>query len=600
MKTNTLLRFVCIFLTYIAIFLIYMSNGVPIWSGDTYDSSIFSANIIQNGTIFFDAATHGSYYPVDYYFFAPTTSGHIGSTYPLLPQLFFFPFNFLYYFLDGSCKAPVFSEMFENCRLHSDKFSSAALASLTVLIYFFTVSGILKRTAWAVLASVFFAFGTNHFVTASQSNWQHDPIELLCIILIYITTTQPIKADTNRFFLFRIYALFLIIGLLIWIRLSNVIWILPILTWSWTERRGFMTKSAYITATAGLVAGLSGFFWNYSLFGSFLGGYARLRELGMVSFTLSLEQFETSFSGLMWSASRGLLIITPVAALGIIGWPLLERVPAKLRNVWVKKTRQNKNFEQFSESERMENALGRRSTSHVILVLWGWYISVAALIVLYSFYQMWWAGWAHGARFMTDAMPVFILLAAIVSERTHYRIVKIAFVLLGLIGVCNQFAMVYGASGPAGHQFDVFNISGDDVINVRGNELIYRNWHDSDLTRSYISIYSKIFRAPQFWATPAATQNSAACIVSISGSNQTFDVRNAGSVDWIGYEGGSPNPPRIEFESGHGRRVFLLRDRIIRPGHVGRFIDLKQGPAETSLPSHVLWGESVLPSLCQG
>ena len=314
----------------IAVFLmlvyIYQSNGVAIWAFDTYGSSSFAANLVQHGSIYFDAADPGLKSTASWNILVHTRSGHIASAYPLFPQLIYAPFNFLYYSVASACHAGVFTPEFEPCRQGSDKFSSAIVAAAAALIFYRVSIHILRRRSSALLATIFFALGTNHFVTSSQSNWQHGPTELLCLMAMALTLGAWRFRESNILKLHpavvTAFTLSLIFGLLLWLRISNLTWVLPLLLWAAIARREVPGRQMLAAAAAGLAIPVLGFIWNYREFGSLLGGYGILRASAKSDFfEISISRFTTGLSGLLWSPSRGLFLITPLAAFAIWYWP---------------------------------------------------------------------------------------------------------------------------------------------------------------------------------------------------------------------------------------------------------------------------------------
>jgi hypothetical protein len=547
-------------LAFLILVFIYQSNGVAIWAFDTFGSSSFTANLIQHGTIYFDAVAEQKYLPVDSYFLANTKSGHIASAYPLLLQLIYAPLNFLYYSVASACNAAVFTAEFEPCRQGSDKFSSAILAAAAALIFYRISIHVLQRKSSAVLATIFFAIGTNHFVTTSQSNWQHGPTELLCLMAMALTLGAWRFRETNILNVhpgvLTSFALSLIFGLLIWLRVSNLVWALPLLLWAAIQCRELSVFQMLVAAAAGLALPMLGFIWNYHEFGSILGGYAKLRAATKAVFEFSLRQFAEGVSGLLWGPSRGLLFITPVAAFGVWYWPRVA----------------------------FDHILSKR------LILPAWVISAIGLTTAYCFYRAWWAGWSTGPRFLTDTMPMLVLSAAVAAEHIKARFFKPAYITAGFIGVANQFAFAYGASGTAGQQFEALNFS-----NPR---LGHSNWGDPALLRAYLSVYNKLIHPASFWGSSAAAQDSQACILDGASTDNVIAVANRGNPAWIGYLGGAPNPPRLEADVDGLRTAFFLRDRYVASGQTGTFVSLNFTARGQSPPDAVIWGDRKLPNRC--
>jgi hypothetical protein len=545
-------------LALIVLFWVYYSNHVAIWAGDTVGSSVFAANLIQHNTIYFDAVTQHPFWPSDAYFFAPTVTKHIFSTYPLPPMIIYLPFNAIFYLFAPYCHVPVFSAEFESCRLSGDKFSSALLASITSLIFYRIAVFVLDYKATALIATVFYALGTNHFVTSSQSNWQHGPTELLCLIAIGLTLgvwpknssrSSPTLLDSVKSFF-----LFFIFGILVWMRVTNGIWALPFFLWLASRWRQDRFSRLVAAAVVGFCIGMLGYVWNLNEFGSFFGGYSRLLSGALIE--ISPRQFYEGAYGLLLSPSRGVVIITPIVIFALALW---TRTASLLK----------------PSRFRMLNA---------------WWLSAAGLLIFYCFYRVWWGGWSMGSRFLTDAMPIWTLCAAVTAAKLNIKYLKPIYLAAGLIGVSNQLCLAYGASGYTGHQYDRLNFDDPKVA--------YNNWRDPALLRAYAAVYNKILYPMSFWADEVATGMSSACVLRGAPSDAEIEVVNRGGAIWIGFQGGSSNPPQLSLFINGQNELFYLRDRFVKLGQIGKFVNFKNLPRSTSPIEQLSWGSRALPLRC--
>ncbi|SEA73747.1 hypothetical protein SAMN05444680_103346 [Variovorax sp. YR216] len=544
-------------LALIALFFVYYSNHVSIWAGDSFGSSVFAANLIQNHTIYFDAVTKHQFWPSDAFFFTPTVTKHTFSSYPLLPMLIYAPFNAIYYFLSPDCVVPVFSAEFESCRLSSDKFSSAILATIAALLFYRIAAFVLRHRCSAFLATIFYALGTNHFITSSQSNWQHGPIELLCLIAIGLTLgvwTKNSSLFKPTLDWVKSFVLFFILGLLIWLRVTNGIWALPFFFWLASHRRQDRFGRLVLAAAVGLCFGMLGYVWNYREFGSFIGGYSTLLSGPLVE--VSPRQFYEGAHGLLLSAGRGIFFITPIVVLAFAYWPRATATP---------------------ESSRFQ-------------LLNAWRLSAVGLLIFYCFYRIWWGGWSMGARLLTDSMPILVLCAAVAVEKSRSKYFKLIYLVAGIVGVGNQLCLAFGASGLYGHQYDRLNFSNPEIA--------YKNWHDPALLRAYLAVYNKAFYPASFWADEIATENSSACILSGAASDLEIEVVNRGSAIWIGFQGGSSSPPQLSLLVNGRSEIFFLKNRFVGPGQNGKFVNFKNLPRGTSTVEQLSWGNRALSLRC--
>lgn len=122
------------------------------------------------------------------------------------------------------------------------------------------------------------------------------------------------------------------------------------------------------------------FLWPGILIGGLLVGYSLyLGALpvgpGLGWWVRSPGQFLAGLSGLLLSPGRGLLVYTPLVLFSLLGACL---------------------------------DLRRRRASAVHWLA----IGIPCQVVLFALWAIWWGGWCFGPRFLTDALPLLILLLA--------------------------------------------------------------------------------------------------------------------------------------------------------------------------------------------
>ncbi len=542
---------------------IYLSNGVSIWSGDTVGTSSFAVNFVQTGSLFFDAVTRAAYWPSDAYFFVRTPSGHITSMYPIGSAVLYAPLHLIFYHASSLCNAEVWTGAFESCRLHSDKFSSAVVAALSAVAFFVALRATIESNFIRWTAAIFFALGTNQFMISSQTNFQHGPTVFLCVLaMAFMFTGYRVRIGSRKLDLTPAIMGFLL-GFLISCRPTNALFLPPFAYWAWQERNRAVNDvplltRRYLWMLAGIGIGLFGVVWNLLVFGHLIGGYAHAAVAANVFdrplYNFSFRQFTEGLYGLLLSPGRGLLVFTPVAAITpiiFIFWRDANKDPC-------------------------------------IRMLLLWLLSGALIFVSYCFFILWGAGWSFGPRYLTELSPIFILTTALVVDRIARWPLTVVFIALGIVGVLNQFAGAFGANGgPEGQQFDAFNFNDPNKT--------YFDWTDFPLRRDYLALYFKRVNRGAFFATDAAIAQSAGCIL-LPRSSQSIEAINTGRVAWIGFKGGSANPPVI-VTAGHS---FTLRDAVVAPTARGVFEDLSGKVDTNSLRERdsLTWGGRAVPNRC--
>ena len=169
-----------------------------------------------------------------------------------------------------------------------------------------------------------------------------------------------------------------------------------------------------------------------------------------------------------------------------------------------------------------------------------WWLSAAGLLTFYCFYKIWWGGWSMGSRFLTDAMPIWTLCAAVTAENLSFKYLKPIYLVAGLIGVSNQLCLAfYGAPGVAGHQHD--------RLNFNDSEVAYNNWSDPALLRAYSAVYIENLLPNVILGGWSCYGMSSACVLSGAPSDVEIEVVNRGGAIRIGFQGGSCNSSVVVF-----------------------------------------------------
>lgn len=420
-----------IFYLFITTYIIYNLNLRPIGSGDTLPATLLPFSILFNHNLYLDQFSN---YLIETYspYFIIEVKGHYLSSYPIVTPLLITPIYIILYILLSIFHYPIDLSVpgFAIIVYAMGKLSASLIASLSVVFIFLSIKELLDRKV-ALICALIYAFATNTWTISSQSLWQHGMAELLLSMMIYIVIKNEIL---NRNI--NLAYLGILSGLFIFNRPVDSVLLLPVLVYI----LGFGGRSAYYFGSA-ILSSMPFLIYNLYYFENFFGGYAS--QISMFFFS---AESAVRFAGLLISPSRGLIIYTPILILSILGY-------LKINNL---------------EHYRLRLFL---KTSG---------ISVLCLIVVYSFFRCWWAGWSYGPRFLTDTLPILTIFLGLYlkdrptitlsNKRELLRVIIISTLLLWSISV-----QIIGA-------FYYPNCNWDAEPNIE-ERLWY--WNETQISRSF-------------------------------------------------------------------------------------------------------------------
>jgi hypothetical protein len=230
------------------------------------------------------------------------------------------------------------------------------MAALTCII--FSTALTMLSIGWSVAISLGASFGTQILSTASRGMWSHT-WEIVLLGLIAHALLHSEHSGTRM----------------------RPAWIATLATWSYivrptgaiamvavgiyvlaAHRRDFVAYAATLGAwCAAFVA------YSWATFGAALPPYYAASRL-------HLDNFATAVVGNLVSPNRGELVYVPAS-------------------IFV-----------LCLAAHYRKHLAHRGLAILALA------QIAALAIVVSSYPMWWAGWSYGPRFLTDAIPWFVLL----------------------------------------------------------------------------------------------------------------------------------------------------------------------------------------------
>jgi hypothetical protein len=521
---------------------VYLANGEIISSTDNASSSLLAFNWLENHSLNFDIFRDGYLYRTDTkhgangipHFFVESANGHLSSTYPIGNVILSFPLYFLFFV--GIKIAEFYQNVilghsvdflrladpsFEGAIQNYQKLAAVGIASFSTVIFYYANRLKFSGTI-AILSTFIFAFATSTWVTGSQGLWQHGSSNLAVLCIIFCLLKANRIQGKNRKILLVLAGIFC--GLLPGIRSTSLLYSVAAIVYAfWVYRQEALylllgLPSLFISASWNI------YYFGFSLSKLVVGGYSRY-AVKNASFTDSyyswtVHQFMIGFSGLLWSPSRGLLVFTPVSLLAIPG----------VRQIW--KWRSGKDEQLFL----------------------GMTVAALGIFLQYCFFKIWTAGACYGTRYLTDILPVICFLISYCLahwvekwNQGQLKFTRIKLVTLTLLIVASTFTQAVGAFGSTDW----------DGIPEPTPERMWQ-LHDSQIERHAQHVFYKAFdplgdreQYLKGWngviESVSKRNNAPLKHILIKGILEgtpsrkiilTAQVKNTGTVPWIGYETG--------------------------------------------------------------
>lgn len=421
----------------LGLFAIFVINGREIGAGDVVPNKLLPIAVLRGDGLTLNRFNHlwglwsGASDRLPY--FVSVDAGRVRSRYPpgagllvtplVAPQVALADYRFgREWERDPATATAVLGAMAKN--------SAAALAALTGMCLY----ALLWRVGCgpvAIPATLIAVLGSNLWMTASQSLWQHSGATLALALALLLATGPPTRA--------RLAGAGTSLGVMMCCRPQDVVFTAAIAVGVilWQPRRAMWFLLGPIVLTGAQIA------WNVQEFGAIGGGYMELARVMARDHAVDGTWATNPLSGMagtLVSPSRGLLVFSPWVLVALVAlpktWPRLGRFP----------------------------------------VLRAAVVALVPFLLLVSTTSTWWAGWVFGPRFWTDAMPVFGLLlgVALAWAREHSRPLVLAICAAGFVAVSVQAlgAFAYPSSWnrmPTNVNFDTARLW---------------DWRDSELTRA--------------------------------------------------------------------------------------------------------------------
>jgi hypothetical protein len=313
------------------------------------------------------------------------------------------------------------------------KIAGVLAAGLSVVFIYLACAAI-ARPMPAIVATVAYAFGTTVWSVSAQQIWMHGPAQLFLAVGLALLIRGRGSPQAG-----------LALGLAAAIRpVEAIVAAVGVLA---ARRRRFALR--YIAWGVPAVA----FLLTY-----YVIAFRGVREsYGDIPWAFP----PPGWLGLLISPSRGLLIYSPYLIFAVAGFVMAWR------------------------ARHDEPALIVRDAS----------LASLGIYIVYSFFGAWWAGWAYGTRYMSDAQPIYALAVAFALDRGVLARLwtRIAFAATLVWSVLINFA-------GAGWYYQFWNGYHWDVTpNI--DETSYRLWDWADTQWGFV--LRRMFADPGFTLIPA-------------------------------------------------------------------------------------------------
>src|SRR5262245_40514387 len=355
-------------LLFLAVLLAYSVNGRHIGAVDTLGNQLLPIAIVRgDGAVLnrFAASVEGEYW-------VESDGEQLRSRYPLLPALLAVPPTWLQVqLLDRLHPRWTADPVVYEWWIGMIAKNGAALVAALTAFFFHRLLLALGLRAVAVIATLATALGSELWVVASQSPWQHGSAAL-CLVLALLSLV-PASAAPPRELRLRLAAGGLAAAAAVCARPTSVLFALPIALWS---LRAHGRRALWLLVPAAAV-GVLLLAHNQLVFGDWLGGLGGIERQGHAKHALPgwvSDAPLASLAGTLLSPNRGLFVFSPWALVALVALPWTRRRLAAFP------------------------------------VLRATLLGLLPFGLVLSLYGVWWGGWSFGPRYWTEAMPLFGVL----------------------------------------------------------------------------------------------------------------------------------------------------------------------------------------------
>ncbi len=416
----------------VALFAIYCMNGREIGSGDTQPSLVIPFAVLRGDGFTLDRY-RGLWPWASQAYYLADRRGHLVSRFPIGPGTIAVPFVapqlWVLDVVEPQWEADPVRAMLLIRRM--SKHAAAAITALTGVAIDRALLT-LGLGPYALPATLIATLGSNLWMTASQSLWQHGP----ATFAFATTVALLLPAPTGRW---RLVLAGGTAALIPFARPGVGFW--SVLIGCWVVGHHRRRAGWFFLLPPLILAPLLA--WNLWYFGHPLGGYHELMQMvGNRSHRVEGywdANFREALPGTLFSPSRGLFVFAPWVPLALLTlpalWPRLRRWP-------------------------------------LVRVL---LLGMPMLLLLTLTQSTWWGGWSFGPRLWTDVMPVFAIVLgfALAWARERVPVYFAALLAAGALAIAIQTLGAF--TFPS-----TFNYAPNNVD--RHHERLW-SWRDGELAR---------------------------------------------------------------------------------------------------------------------
>lgn len=383
---------IALVLILLALF-VYNVNFRLFGAGDTISARFLPFALWNHGTLHLDPIREvTAQRSPDPYWIQPTPDGHWASLYPVVTPLLVAPL-----YLPAALWVRWRGETYERLTWLGnilEKLSSSGMMAVAVGWMYLLLRRRLPQPD-ATLLILAFAFGTNTWVTSSQSLWQHGTAELLAVGTLWFLDREELSTGS-------LLAAGALAGLMAANRPPDLLFTVAFGVYVLIRARW----RALWFAAAAAVPGLLAIAYNLAMFRNVGGGYV---AAGAIEASFFSHQVLLGLAGMLVSPGRGLFVYSPFFLF----------LPLFVHRVW---------------ADRSRRTLTLCLAAGVLLQL-----------LLYAPTD-WRAGSSYGYRFLTDMVPVLIWMLAPVLASLG-RPARAVFVACCLFAVYAQAVGAFRYSG---------------------------------------------------------------------------------------------------------------------------------------------------------
>jgi hypothetical protein len=377
---------------FLAVFLVYLSNDRVVGGIDSRPSSLLPVAVLVKGSLTFDGMIDGLGGGTEPNGFRRTAHGLV-SYYPIATGLLAVPFYAPVVGVMALVSSPS-SEDWVRFAWNFQKLPAAVFAALAVLVFWRLCEAAEFPPALCLGLTLWFAFGSELFSVGAQTLWQHGPGTLAMVAAMNAQLRLRQRPSFGG-----ALALSTFCALAVAIRLPNVMFAGPFGLIG-LRQNPRLWLPLFLPALILLGLWLA---YNLYFFGGVLGNY------GWATGRIQASTWETGLPGLLWSPGRGLIVYFSACALAGVALALRPRTFA--------------------------NPTGAAAA-----------VAVVAAFLFYAGYDVWWAGWCYGPRYLSEIEPAILLLLGLawrgMAERLQRGFLIAIFALLPL-GILVQAVGVY-------------------------------------------------------------------------------------------------------------------------------------------------------------